>query len=180
MMKLNILKQEGAVLFVGLMMLLVMSLIAVTSMQGAALEERMAGNTRDTLVALQTAEAALQAAETFLEVGTSNLIDFDADGTDGLYDNSDPELWQNVNWLANDSRSYSASDGYTKPNNVTSDPRYIIQHISETQVAPQLLVQGYGEGEAGKTIQLFRVTARGTGGNNNTEVVLQSVYGADW
>ncbi len=179
-MKSYLLKQKGAVLFVGLMMLLVMSLIAVTSMQGAALEERMAGNTRDSLVALQAAEAALQAGETLLATGSINLIDFDADGTDGLYDNAEPELWQNVNWLANDSRSYSASDGYTKPSNVTSNPRYVIQHIAETQVAPQLLVQGYGEGEAGKTVQLFRVTARGTGGNNNTEVVLQSVYGADW
>ncbi len=180
MMKRNILKQKGAVLFVGLMMLLVMSLIAVTSMQGAALEERMAGNTRDTLVALQAAEAALQEGETVLNTGALNLIDFDADGTDGLYNNSDPELWQNIAWVANDSRAYATANGYTKPANVTSVPRYVIQHITETQVAPQLLVQGYGEGEAGKTIQLFRVTARGTGGNNNTEVVLQSVYGADW
>jgi type IV pilus assembly protein PilX len=179
-MKSNVLNQKGAVLFVGLMMLLVMSLIAVTSMQSSALEERMAGNSRDTLVALQAAEAALGAGEIALDTASLNLVDFDNDGSDGLYDNTDPELWQSINWLANDSRSYAASDGYLKPGNVTTEPRYVIQHISETQVAPQLLVQGYGEGEAGKTIQLFRVTARGTGGNDNTEVILQSVYGADW
>jgi type IV pilus assembly protein PilX len=179
-MKSNVLNQKGAVLFVGLMMLLVMSLIAVTSMQSSTLEERMAGNTRDTLVALQAAEAALGAGETALDVESLNLVDFDNDGSDGLYDNTDPELWQNISWVVNDSRSYAASDGYTKPGNVTTEPRYVIQYISETQVAPQLLVQGYGEGEAGKTIQLFRVTARGTGGNDNTEVILQSVYGADW
>ena len=167
-------------LFVGLMMLLIMSLIAVTSMQGSALEERMAGNSRDSLVALQAAEAALSAGETLLNTGALNLIDFDTDGSDGLYDNTDPELWQNINWAASDSRMYSVGDGYTKPANVTTEPRYVIQHISETQVAPQLLIQGYGEGEADKTVQLFRVTARGTGGSNNTEVVLQSIYGADW
>ena len=47
----KILKQKGAVLFVGLMMLLIMSLIAITSMQGSTLEVRMAGNTKDSLIA---------------------------------------------------------------------------------------------------------------------------------
>ena len=165
----------GAVLFVGLMMLLVMSLIAITSMQGATLEERMAGNTRDSVVALQSAEAALRAGEALLDAGALNLIDFDNDGSDALYDNSDPELWQNISWQDSDSSRYMAFN----PGNVTTEPRFIIQRISETQVAPRLIAQGYGEGEAERTVQLFRVTARGTGGSDNTEVILQSVYGAD-
>ena len=169
-------RQKGAVLFVGLMMLLVMSLIAVTSMQGSTLEVRMAGNTRDSLVALQTAEAALKAGEEFLQSGVLSLADFDNDGSDGLYDNSDDELWENINWQDSSSKRYMTFN----PSNVTTEPRYIIQHISETQVAPKLVVEGYGEGQAGKTIQLFRVTARGTGGSDNTEVILQSLYGADW
>ena len=171
-----IFKQTGAVLFVGLMMLLVMSLIAVTSMQGSTLEVRMAGNTRDSLVALQTAEAALKAGEAELDAGGLSLADFDNDGSDALYDNSDDELWKNINWLDANSKRYMAFN----PSNVTTEPRYIIQHISETQVAPKLLVQGYGQGQASQTIQLFRVTARGTGGSDNTEVILQSLYGVDW
>lgn len=171
-------KQSGAVLFVGLMMLLVMSLIAVTGMQGATLEERMAGNSRDSMVALQAAEAALQAGEAFLDPvagNTLNLAAFDTDGSDGLYDNSDDELWMTINWDANDSAGHMAFD----PDNVTTEPRYVIQHISQTQVEPKLIVENYGEGESGRTIELFRVTARGTGGSNNTEVILQSIYGAD-
>ena len=174
-METYIYKQKGAVLFVGLMMLLVMSLIAITSMQGAILEERMAGNTRDSLVALQSAEAALQAGEAFLDVGAFNLSDFDNDGTDSLYDNSDQELWQSISWQDSSSTRYMAFN----PSNVNTEPRFIVQHISETQVAPKLIVENYGEGEASKTIELFRVTARGTGGSDNTEVILQSVYGVD-
>lgn len=174
-------KQTGAVLFVGLMMLLVMSLIAITSMQGSTLEERMAGNTRDNLVALQTAEAALQAGEALLDSGTLSLVSFDNDGTDALYDNADDDLWKTIStsltgWADSNSTRYMAFN----PSNVTTEPRFIIQHVSETQVAPKLLVENYGEGQAGQTIQLFRVTARGTGGSDNTEVVLQSMYGVDW
>ena len=169
-------KQSGAVLFVGLMMLLIMSLIAVTSMQGSTLEVRMAGNTRDSLVALQTAEAALKAGEELLNAGGLSLADFDNDGSDALYDNTDDELWKNINWQDSDSQRYMAFN----PSNVATEPRFIIQHISETQVAPKLLVEGYGQGQAGQTIQLFRVTARGTGGSDNTEVILQSIYGVDW
>lgn len=172
----KLIKQSGAVLFVGLMMLLVMSLIAVTSMQGSTLEVRMAGNTRDSLVALQTAEAALKAGEAELDAGGLSLADFDNDGSDALYDNTDDELWKSISWQDVNSKRYMAFN----PQNVTTEPRYIIQHISETQVAPKLLVEGYGQGQAGQTIQLFRVTARGTGGSDNTEVILQSLYGVDW
>lgn len=173
--------QNGAVLFVGLMMLLIMSLIAVTGMQGATLEVRMAGNSRDSLVALQTAEAALQAGEAFLNNNVINLTEFDTDGTgslynpDGLYNNVNDELWKTLIWDATDSRSYAGFN----PDNVNAAPRYVIQHISATQAAPNLIVENYGEGQASQTIQLFRVTARGTGGSDNTEVILQSIYGAN-
>ena len=136
----------------------------------------MAGNTRDSLVALQTAEAALKAGENLLAAGGLSLADFDGDGSDALYDNADDELWKNIDWQDTSSRRYMSFN----PSNVATEPRYIIQHISETQVAPKLLVQGYGQGQAGQTIQLFRVTARGTGGSDNTEVILQSLYGMDW
>ena len=174
-------KQSGAVLFVGLMMLLVMSLIAITSMQGSTLEVRMAGNTRDSLVALQTAEAALKAGEELLNSGGLSLADFDNDGSDALYDNTDDELWKTISnsasgWADTNSQRYMAFN----PSNVATEPRFIIQHVAETQVAPKLLVEGYGQGQAGQTIQLFRVTARGTGGSDNTQVILQSVFGVDW
>lgn len=167
-------KQSGAVLFVGLMMLLVMSLIAVNSMQSSTLETRMAGNTRDSLVALQTAEAALKAAETFLDVNVIDPAAFDTNGVDGLYDDSNDQLLSTLNWTAADSRSYAGFN----PDNVETAPRYIIEHIAETNAAPNLIVQNYGENQAGQVIQLYRITARGTGGSDNTEVILQSIYGA--
>ena len=168
--------QNGAVLFVGLMLLLVMSLIAITSMQSTHLEERMAGNTRDSMVAFQAAEAGLQAGEALVDSGTVTLDMFDNDGTDGLYDNTYDMIWDAISWTASNSRSYTGFN----PANVNTPPRFVVQHIAETQVAPKVQLENYGEGEASKTVQLFRITSRGTGGSNNTAVVLQSVYGSDW
>ncbi len=175
-MKNKSVKQSGAVLFVGLIMLLIMSLIAITSIQSTNLEERMVGNTRDSLVAFQTAEAGLQAGETLVDSGALTLSMFDDNGSDGLYDNEYDTIWSEINWNASDSRSYAGFN----PTNVKTPPRFVVQHIAETQVAPKVQLENYGEGEASATVQLFRITSRGTGGSDNTSVVLQSVYGSAW
>lgn len=58
--------ERGAALIVGLIILGVMTLLGLSAMRGTALEERMAGNFRDQHDALQAAEAALQAALTYI------------------------------------------------------------------------------------------------------------------
>lgn len=55
--------QRGAVLVVALMFLVVLTLLALTSMSGTTLEERMAGQYRDLNFAFQAAEAGLRDAE---------------------------------------------------------------------------------------------------------------------
>jgi len=55
--------ERGAVLVVSLMFLVVLTLLALTSMSGTTLEERMAGQYRDLNLAFQSAEAALRDAE---------------------------------------------------------------------------------------------------------------------
>ena len=52
--------QRGVVLVVSLILLLVVTLLAVSSMQGTSLEEKMAGNTRDRNLAFQTTESAIE------------------------------------------------------------------------------------------------------------------------
>lgn len=55
--------QQGAVLIVALVMLLLLTMISLTSMHGTALQEKMAGNLRESNTSLQAAEAALRAGE---------------------------------------------------------------------------------------------------------------------
>ncbi|WP_312960346.1 pilus assembly PilX family protein [Stutzerimonas nitrititolerans] len=55
--------QRGAVLIVALIMLLLLTIIGLSSMRGTSLQENMAGNMRDSNLALQASEAALRKGE---------------------------------------------------------------------------------------------------------------------
>jgi len=180
-MQLSSQKQLGVVLFIGLIILLVLSLVAVTSMQGATLEERMAGNTKDEFIAFEAAEAALEAAETLLTSGTLSLTNFNINNSDGLYQNDTDNIQQDINW----STQAINVTGFN-PTEVTTPPKFVIQRISET--APPGASRSFrdenyselGSSSIGNAVQLFRITARGTGGSDDTVVFLQSVFGAQW
>ena len=64
-------REQGSTLIVALVMLLLISLIAVGSMQDTILQERMTSNTEDRSIAFEGAEAALRAGEADLSDGAS-------------------------------------------------------------------------------------------------------------
>lgn len=59
-------RQQGVALVVGLIFLLITTLIAVTAMSGVVMQERMAGNLRNTSIAFAGAESAARAGELYL------------------------------------------------------------------------------------------------------------------
>jgi Tfp pilus assembly protein PilX len=63
-------RQEGIALVVGLIFLLVMTMIGISSLSTTALEERMAGNLQHKTLAFQTSEAAL--ARFFNDISQEN------------------------------------------------------------------------------------------------------------
>lgn len=71
--------QQGSVLIVALIMLLLLTMIGLASMRDTSLQEAMAGNTRDSSLALQAAEAALRKGEQAASnLSYSELSDLDA------------------------------------------------------------------------------------------------------
>lgn len=164
--------QRGAVLLIGLLMLTVMSLIAVSSMQSSSLQELMSSNMKDQVTAFEAAESAMRAAENFLDSGTLNLSAFDGDKSDGLLGNLYDEVWNEVNWLTESIVAPSVGGA-------ASAPRYVIQYLGPVTPALDTLnvENSYGEGPVETIAQLFKITARGTGGSDNSVVVLESVYG---
>jgi type IV pilus assembly protein PilX len=60
-------KQQGAALFVSLMMLILITILGVTGVRLVSLEEKMAGNSYDRNLAFQSAEAALIEAEQYIK-----------------------------------------------------------------------------------------------------------------
>ncbi len=154
--------ERGAVLVVGLMLLVVLTLLGVVAMQGTTLQERMAGNMREQEQAFQSAEAALRAGETFLRT-EAILPSFS--GVNGLYPQPDPAvpLWsQQATWGGDGSRPY------TGPTAAGAAPaRFIIEQLpyeADSLAADEELTSG----------GMYRVTARGTGGLGRAVVVLES------
>ncbi len=63
-------KENGAVLIVGMLFLIVLTLLVISLMRTSILEERMIANARDWNVAFQAAESALRDAEREIATGT--------------------------------------------------------------------------------------------------------------
>ena len=166
--------QKGAALFVGLLMLTVMSLIAVSSMQSSTLQELMSGNMKDQVTAFESAESAIRAAELFLDGRTYNLNDFDDDESDGLLSNKYDEAWNSsdIDWS---SEAIAAPD----VDGTKSAPRYVIQYLGPIlpEEDPINVDNSYNLGAPQVIAQYFKITARGTGSSDNSVVVLESVYG---
>ncbi|MFB0954561.1 MAG: PilX N-terminal domain-containing pilus assembly protein, partial [Aeromonadaceae bacterium] len=76
--------QHGMVLVICLIMLLLLTLSGIAAIQGSALQEKMAGNSRDSEQAFLAAEAALRNGEALIV--TTSEGDFTTTGTEGLYD----------------------------------------------------------------------------------------------
>ncbi len=164
-------RQIGAVLVISLLILLVLTILGLSAMGTAGLEEKMAGNARAKDLGFQAAESALRAGEARFQgagtwamtipavggSGAGQIWDKDATGISA----ADP---QTASWWSANSIALTGNFGDPNP-----DPRYVIEEYGFTpdSLNPDDLAQRIG-------VFSFRVTARGAVGN--TAAVVQSVY----
>lgn len=171
--------QQGMVLIVGLLMVLLLTIIGVAAIRGSGLQESMAFNMRDKTVAFQAAESALRACES--DVAVANKIPEIKCGRDGGVCNdlnSTPEQSINNNatyWL---SVARTIVKDAIIPN-VASSPKCLIEIVNPDIAQCNILM--------GNSTQIsdtpppncptsYRVTAQGIGAEKTTQVVLQSTY----
>lgn len=168
-------KQSGAVLAVGLIMLLIMTLLGITSMGTTNLEEKMAGNTRDRAIAFQAAESALRQGESIVQANWSSLT-FDTSCTGGFCDCSStsticPEYWTDSTldvW-----NTGSRHNKYTDTiNNVSSQGKYIIEYLGAYEQPLDPVCNTCPK-------DYYRITAVGYGMSPGATVMLQSTYRID-
>lgn len=165
--------QRGVVMVVSLIMLLVVTLLAVSSMQGTVLEEKMAGNAKDRNLAFQTTESAVREAENYLD-GLVSLGTFN--GTAGLYGLTDGEPYYASTATWSDATQHTvASADYGS----YEAPRYFIKQFTVVKGTEGAMnMSGYGDNKGTGDVTIFKITARGTGGNaDSAEVMLRSHYG---
>jgi len=186
--------QKGAVLIVSLVMLIIMTLLGISGMNNTVMQERMAGNQRNSTLAFQAAEAALRAAE--IAIDTTWGSDFPEGDTNGTTANDnrgvftlnsptlDPDLTNETEWWAertgtanatfwaNNGTDAYAADTLEFQSGVFLDmPQYIIEKIGYLPLGTCITcdAQCYCEHH-------YQVTARGTGAAGQSESYLRSIY----
>ena len=175
--------QRGATLIVALILLLVMGLMASTSMKTNVLQSRMAANMQDESIAFEASETGLTYSEQWLADQDSipELVEY-SDLTAGLSDfvvdgrNSD-ELKDKLLDLTTVSEWEKGAQAVTAFN---ADPLTSVHEqpkvsLELTGFTPDDKTQGYDYGET-TGVSLFRHLSRSTGKSGDSEVILQSEY----
>lgn len=157
-------QQKGVVLVVSLFILLLMTLIGISGMQASGLEEKMAGNSKDRNDAFQAAESALKEAEaqivTLWNKGSGAVSYFCGNSNRGVFSSvtgcvkAPPDPFGSTTWT--NTNNYIAG----------TNARYFITYINKSAIKA---------GDAYETYS-FLITARGQGGQADTQVLLRSYY----
>jgi type IV pilus assembly protein PilX len=179
---------HGAVLIIGLIVLLVMTLLGVTAMQQAVLQERLAGNLRQANLALQAAEAGLQAGITHLERRRAAPIPDDT-GTDHVWracaagfelDSDDSACNRYLSLLA-DWQDGSSTPSQGKVFTVFDASDLSVQALDGVIAQPRVYIESrylpppdVEDATAGKGPHHYVVTAVGYGQSPRAMAILQS------
>ena len=163
--------QEGFVLIVGLVILGLLTMLALSSMRDTTLQEKMAGASRDSGLAFQAAESALRDAENCL-AGTKDDCAFDAANAAHFSQNDAtfPEhndLFDANTWVAID----PPGDATIPEDNAN----YIIR-LAATPAGNANVIGMYGDKKEAAPQKIYEITAHGTGASGTGQSVLRVYY----
>jgi type IV pilus assembly protein PilX len=141
-------QQQGVVLVLALVILVLVTLVGLSTIRTTTMEEKMAGNSRDRDKAFQAAEAAVQHCLGLVDAGayTATTLTPTAAGVTPHWESA-------ANWANANSLAVALSDPAAK---LAQEPRCMVETL----------------GGAGS----YRVTGRAVGASAETVVMLQATY----
>lgn len=158
---------RGVVLFTTLVLLALLTMVGISGAQTTRMEQGMARNAHDSMLAFQAAESALREAEDWL---AGNALDpaavFPAPGQ-GRHN---APTWGATPTWRDDDAWQNRSQEATAPAGVAMPPRYVIEWLASYRDAAL-------PGGSGETVDAFRITALGYGGTERAQVALQTTFG---
>jgi type IV pilus assembly protein PilX len=183
-------EQEGAALIVGLVMLLVLTVIGLSAMQGTSMQEKMSGNYRDASMALQAGETALRYVEEGylksldeMEVGlpfgscggTCQIIDSSESVTLPATDTAGWDAqaidFGGLNTTSGSAISPPAGSELTTAH-YSSIPSFVVEYAAQSRDA--LDTGGGSADDTGRA--LYKNTVKASGGSATSEVILEAVF----
>jgi type IV pilus assembly protein PilX len=164
-------RQHGATLIVVLLLLLVMTLLALASLRGTLLEERMGANQFDRSLSFQAAEAALRAGEAFAATRPVLPASGCAAGLCAEPDPAAAAVWTSATVWAG-APSITVTSG-----NLSVQPQYVVELLADNVPAKGACTT---DGDLSETSctgseRRYRITARSQPAGR-AEVLLQSIY----
>ncbi|HEX5865097.1 MAG TPA: PilX N-terminal domain-containing pilus assembly protein [Casimicrobiaceae bacterium] len=175
--------QSGMSLFPALMFLLVLSVLGMSVLNSTLLQEKMAGNTKDTNVAFQAGEAGLRDAEADIALNVTAGTVFTSSCTNGLC--TPPSTWPTplstdiskvIDWTSSaNTRVYGSQTSAPALADVAAPPLYVIEKLSSLPVGPGSSI-GLGVTAPTSGGTAYRLTVLATGMRPETRVVLQSTF----
>lgn len=173
--------ERGAILFLALILLLVMTVLILASVRGTALQERMAANLYDRSLAFQAAEAALREAERWVLENPPNPAagSCDSDGNCGRPDPTQPPVWEDDD-VWEDAHHVDDGHGHViEIGNLPVPPQFIVELLADNMPEVNLCESTSIDPDApcysGPEGLRYRITAR-SGEAGRAVVMLQSVY----
>lgn len=163
-------RQQGAALIVSLLLLVAVTLLALSNMKRTTVQEQMTGNLYDRQLALQQAEAALLIAERRLRAAPLPAGPVALINNAGIYDIPDPlapDRWapgQATTWVD----TPAMNDGRANP------AFYIIEYMDDWAYPP--LCDRGSVIPPGCLEPTFRITARVPATPGRAEVTLQTIW----
>jgi type IV pilus assembly protein PilX len=163
-------RQKGAILVVSLLLLLVMTVLALTASQSTRMQERMAGNARDLDLAFQAGEAGLRGAETRIDgmIPQSLVVCGDRDTCDA--ESRDTAVLdfesQTYQWWLDTARPLGQA-----LEEVKEEPRHYTEVWADV---PDTLTMGGAQPKSGTTY--FVNTSRALGATDTASVIVETTY----
>jgi len=175
--------KRGIALPATLVMLLVLTLLGLAAMNGDVVQERIVGNTKDTNLAFQAAEAALRDAEADIAANLNAASGFGPGCPSGLCTPpstwssgaSSAALWSLASWTdPTKTRSYGQYTNATPVPDVSQQPEYIVEFLDRGQpVGGDSASLGLNPSN---TATHYRITVYAWGARPETNVIVQSTY----
>jgi len=176
-------RQQGAVLYIALILLMILTIIGIAAARLQTGEAVMARNDHNHQLALQAAEAALRSTEIDLANGNWSIAQFAQNGAglyvlqtevQGLPANS---IADTINWNLNFPGPNPAAMTYAGPvlGNAPASPvltQVIIENLPPVARAGDPLCTPSSQTQS---CSVYRVTAHAVGGDSSASATLQSI-----
>lgn len=165
--------QSGLALVTTLMLLISVTILALSGMQSSLLQDKMVTATRDGHISLEGAEIAARSAEDFIE-GLVALGVFDDTGCHYSQGNGPVDLFDDDLWNSNRTCAVNA-----EVKSLAERPRYFIELSGEisNNTAASINIDNYGDLQAGDTVTGFKIVSRATGASGTAQRLVVVYYG---